>query len=315
MLGASKSSSTSNFSGFTKPEQNWFKMPSSWTNITAQMSSLAEIKVVEYVLKHTWGYQEYGGKKRITNEEFMLGRKRKDGSRIDDGTGLSKPSVISGLKLAVQDGLLIEEVDNSDKARVKKYYALRMADGSESSSPRQTGPFEPRSATVNHLNAGVKNVNPKGKDQLPRSEKETKERKNNVNVDKNRLTSNTKSRQTERRPNRSTASGMASMAQVMGRYSQPSAEQHLDHTEDDEVLRRDYVANELARELDDEKGLGCFRAIAEKIPQQIVFEKLALVKELAAEGTIRSNPAALFVYYIKQYAKDKQIDLKFGSGS
>lgn len=290
-------------------------MPSGWTNITAQMSSLAEIKVVEYVLKHTWGYQEYGGKKRITNEEFMLGRKRKDGSRIDDGTGLSKPSVISGLKLAVQDGLLIEEVDNSDKARVKKYYALRMADDSTSSSFHQTAPFEPKPAAVNHLNAGGKNVNPSSQDSLPRSEKETIDRKFNVNADKNRLTANTKSRQTERRPNGSTASGMESVAQVMERYTQPSTEQHLDHAEDDEVLRRDYVANELARELNDEKGLGCFRAIAERIPQQIIFEKLALVKELASEGKIRSNPAALFVYYIKQYAKDKQIDLKFGSRS
>lgn len=307
---------TSTFSGFSVPEQNWFKMPSDWTNITAQMSSLAEIKVVEYVLKHTWGYQEYGGKKRITNEEFMLGRKRKDGSRIDAGTGLSKPSVISGLKLAVQDGLLIEEVDSSDKARVKKYYSLRMATSRGGrSAGRKTNPFEPRSDAVKELNAGVNFLNPSSQESLPRSEKETKERKINVNADKNPSIAKTKPRQTESRQSQPSTDGMKSMAQVMEQYSQPSTEQTLSQTDDGEILRRDYVANELARELNDENGLGCFRAIAEKIPQQIVFEKLALVKELAAEGKIRSNPAALFVFYIKQYAKDRKIDLKFGSRS
>src|SRR5215212_445089 len=101
------------FPGFDIPRQNWFKMPNNWTDITADISSIAELKVVEYVLKHTWGYQEYGVHKRITNDEFMHGRRRKDGDRMDKGTGLSKPSVIAGLKAAVDHGLLIEQVDDS----------------------------------------------------------------------------------------------------------------------------------------------------------------------------------------------------------
>jgi hypothetical protein len=121
----------SSFEGFDIPHQNWFKMPNNWTDITAEIGSIAELKVVEYVLKHTWGYQEYGVRKRITNDEFMNGRRRKDRTRIDKGTGLSKPSVIAGLKAAVERGLLIEEIDDTDKARVKKYYSLRMMPGLE----------------------------------------------------------------------------------------------------------------------------------------------------------------------------------------
>ena len=119
------------FPGFDLPEQNWFKMPDAWTDITAEMSSIAELKVVEYVFKHTWGYQEYGLKKRITIDEFRNGRKRGDGSRMDRGTGLSKQSVITGLKSAVKRGLLEEEVDGSDRARVKKCYSLRMRNGTQ----------------------------------------------------------------------------------------------------------------------------------------------------------------------------------------
>ena len=92
------------FAGFDLPEQNWFRMPNSWTDITAGMKSLAELKVVEYVLRHTWGYQEYGIAKRISTDEFMHGRRRQDGTRLDRGTGLSNRSVIDGLRHAVEHG-------------------------------------------------------------------------------------------------------------------------------------------------------------------------------------------------------------------
>lgn len=176
------------FLGFDIPRQNWFKMPNNWTDITAKISSIAELKVVEYVLKHTWGYQEYGGRKRITNDEFMNGRRRKDGTRIDLGTGLSKPSVIAGLKAAVERGLLIEEVDDSDKARVKKYYSLRMlpdlqAETDGGDEPPSPPNDEGEGGGVKHLNAGVKDLYPEvkdlypgGKTSLPRSEKDTLER-------------------------------------------------------------------------------------------------------------------------------------------
>ena len=196
------------FRGFERPRQNYFKMPNNWTDITAEMSSLAEIKVVEYVLKNTWGYQEFGIAKRISLKEFMHGRRRKDGTHIDKGTGLSKPSVIAGIRAAIDHGLLLEEVDDSDLGRMKKYYRLRMIDdGSDSAAD---GSFDYDSATeeeddgpplgyddeddeetggVKNRNSGVKNFDPPVKNSdwpvkesdrasqssLHRSKKETKE--------------------------------------------------------------------------------------------------------------------------------------------
>jgi hypothetical protein len=119
--------SDNNFAGFGRPDQNWFKMPNNWTDVTAGMQSWAEQKVVEYVLRHTWGYREYGLLKRISLDEFEHGRRRSDGTRMDRGVGLGRQAVISGLKLAVQDGFLVVEKDESDKARVKKSYGLKMA--------------------------------------------------------------------------------------------------------------------------------------------------------------------------------------------
>lgn len=118
----------SGFEGFVRPVSNYFRMPNNWTDITAKIKSLAELKVIEYVLRHTWGFQEFDGElKKITIDEFMHGRKRKgEKKRLDKGTGLSNRSVIDGLRHAVEHGYLICEVDDSDKARTEKSYALNM---------------------------------------------------------------------------------------------------------------------------------------------------------------------------------------------
>jgi hypothetical protein len=114
------------FEGFVPPTKNYFPMPNNWIDICAQINSLAELKVVQYVLRHTWGYREYGIKKVITTDEFMQGRKRADGTRIDKGTGLSNRSVIDGLRAAVSHGYLEFALDETDKARKAKSYALKM---------------------------------------------------------------------------------------------------------------------------------------------------------------------------------------------
>ncbi len=134
------------------------------------------MKLVEYVLKHTWGYSEFDVVKKITTDEFMSGRKRKSGERIDIGTGLSKPSVIAGLKSAVAHGLLEEETDDADKARIKKYYKLKMKTPIAEDEPQKGDPH----ADVKKLYIGVKNFNSRGKQSLHRSEKDTKERYINV---------------------------------------------------------------------------------------------------------------------------------------
>ena len=158
------------FKGFSTPRQNWFKMPHDWIDLCADISSVAEIKVVQYVMRHTWGHQEYGISKRISLDEFMNGRRRKDGSRMDKGTGLSKPSVISGLRSAVEKGLLIEETDDSDKARVKKYYSLRMVNQTQALSEEFIAE-DYYQGEIKDLTADVKNFYPTVKSFVPRGKK------------------------------------------------------------------------------------------------------------------------------------------------
>src|SRR6266446_10526566 len=154
------------FAGFSKPEANFFRLPNEWTDITAKVTSLAEMKLVEYVLRHTWGYSEYDIVKKITTDEFMHGRKGKDGNRIDHGTGLSNKSVVEGLHKAVEHGLLEVETDDRDKARIKKFYKLKMRNPIEEDEPEK----EETHADVKNLYIGVKKFNSEGKQSLHRSE-------------------------------------------------------------------------------------------------------------------------------------------------
>lgn len=114
------------FEGFIPPVDDFFRLPTTWIDICADIDNLTELKVVQYVLRHTWGYQDFEGNRKITTDEFMSGRKRKDGTRIDKGTGLSDRGVKNGIALAIQHGYLVCETDDSDKGRIKKYYSLKM---------------------------------------------------------------------------------------------------------------------------------------------------------------------------------------------
>jgi hypothetical protein len=101
-------------------------LPNVWIDIVASIENLSELKAVMYVMRHTWGFQEYDQFKHITLDEFMNGRKRRDGTRMDCGIRLTEKAVIAGLKLAVEHGLLVCDEDNSDPGRKKRSYKLKM---------------------------------------------------------------------------------------------------------------------------------------------------------------------------------------------
>ena len=151
------------FPGFQPPTENWSKLPHELIDQMAGMNA-AELKTVLYILRHTWGYGD--AIKQISVEEFCNGRQRADGSRIDNGCGLSPNSVRSGLDAAVKRGLVDVLVDDSDAARIRKFYAIRMARDGNSG--------------VQNLRAGVQKLNPGGAKIEPRTEKETIER-NSIN--------------------------------------------------------------------------------------------------------------------------------------
>lgn len=171
------------FDGFPTPTKNFFSMPNAITDIIADITNMAELKVILYVIRHTWGFHEYGKPKAISVDEFMNGRRTRDGKgRMDKGTGLSHHSVIDGLKRAVEHEYLICEVDDSDLARVKKSYSLKMASeeatpGEEFAPPEEFAPGEESTPQqCNICTTGVKNLHHSSAESSDRSKKDTLER-------------------------------------------------------------------------------------------------------------------------------------------
>lgn len=123
------------FRGFTAPEENWSRLPHALIDALPIFESLAELKVVLYVLRHTWGFHEYDRPKHITLDELQHGRKTKDGARMDGGTGLAKSTIIDGIKRAVKHGFMVVLQDNQDKARQERYYGIRMYESQTPENP------------------------------------------------------------------------------------------------------------------------------------------------------------------------------------
>lgn len=112
--------------GFVIPETDYFKVPNDFIEAMSRISSLAELKIILYVMRHTWGFQEYDTHKKITIDEFMSGRKLRTRERMDSGTGLSDTGVKEGTAKAIKDGFLECDVDDSDRGRVKKLYRIKL---------------------------------------------------------------------------------------------------------------------------------------------------------------------------------------------
>jgi|SRR5450755_1111225 len=115
------------FPGFWHPsDQGFTQLPHELIEQLHKIDSLAELKIILYIMRHTWGFQEFDKPKKITVDEFMSGRKRKDGTRLDNGTGLSSWGAQEGISKALAHGYIICEVDDSDKGRIKKSYGINI---------------------------------------------------------------------------------------------------------------------------------------------------------------------------------------------
>lgn len=127
--GSKKDFKTEVFAGFNLDDfkEGFSQLPHEWLNeICVHVDNIAEIKVIFYVFRHTVGFQETEQHKHITIDEFMNGRYRSDGSRMDNGTGLSEMSVRNGLKSAIKHGYLVHKENRSDMARIYKSYRLKL---------------------------------------------------------------------------------------------------------------------------------------------------------------------------------------------
>ena len=79
----------------------------------------------------------------------------------------------------------------------------------------------------------------------------------------------------------------------------------------DDIIKRDFLADEIAKALGDQQSVGAFRKIAELVPERIIRDYLAAVKETWQEGKIKKSRGALFISMIQEYSSNHHIVLGF----
>jgi hypothetical protein len=94
------------FTGFSLPTQNYFKVPKFWSDITTNITSAATILTVEYLFRHSWGFNNKEGI-WLSAGEIAEGRQYSDGRRYDAGTGFDVSSIHRALKEALALGLIV----------------------------------------------------------------------------------------------------------------------------------------------------------------------------------------------------------------
>ncbi|MCL5959436.1 MAG: helix-turn-helix domain-containing protein [Chloroflexi bacterium] len=67
----------------------------------------------------------------------------------------------------------------------------------------------------------------------------------------------------------------------------------------------EWLAQQIMAVTDDAHSLGCYRAIAGRCSQDLVFEALALLKEARRDGSIRLSRGALFVGIVRRLCRER----------
>jgi hypothetical protein len=72
---------------------------------------------------------------------------------------------------------------------------------------------------------------------------------------------------------------------------------------------KEYLAEEMAEQLNDDHSLGFYRKIADTVPENLIFQALSEVKDAFLTGRVKKSKAALFTTVIQSKAQEYNINL------
>ncbi|MFH1415212.1 MAG: replication protein [Elusimicrobiota bacterium] len=112
-----------NFEGFISPR--YTQVPDEVFDILLAHISGAELKALMYVVRRTFGFKKDSD--NISFNQMMHGVIKRDGTILDYGTGLSKPTLIKALNGLVEKNILITIKQKSeDKGNLPTNYRLNL---------------------------------------------------------------------------------------------------------------------------------------------------------------------------------------------
>ena len=147
------------FSGFAFPTTT--PIPDQVFDELLHRLSGAELKVLLYICRRTFGFKKESDD--ISLNQMLNGIVKRDGTRIDYGTGLSKPSLIKALKDLQEKGIVLAVRQSSgEKGNEPTNYRLRFIDLDQQTPSGGAGKPSPSGG----LDRPEKNFTPLGKKTL-----------------------------------------------------------------------------------------------------------------------------------------------------
>jgi hypothetical protein len=111
MADPAQSYNFTNFAGYAIP--NTTQIPDEFLDYHMAFLSGAEVKVMLYIFRRTLGFKRYAD--NISLNQLLTGIVKRDGTRLDHGTGLSKSTLLNAIKSLVEKRLIIIEQRQSDE--------------------------------------------------------------------------------------------------------------------------------------------------------------------------------------------------------
>jgi len=142
-----KSLATFTFSGFLSP--NYTQIPDQFFDELMPILSGNETKVLLYIFRRTFGFKK--DTDNISLSQMVSGITARDGTQLDNGTGLSKASVARSLKELEQKNIILRvRRSNPQKGDLPTTYQLNMLDQSIPLSRRVEGSINSDTPRVSH---------------------------------------------------------------------------------------------------------------------------------------------------------------------
>ena len=257
------------FKGFYAP--NTTPVPDNFFDELLADLSGAEVKIVCYVMRRTFGFKRQSDS--ISISQMLTGIQRKDGTRLDRGTGLTKPTLLRALRSLKERNVLLAERRQS------------VSRGDEATEYRLNIIGEPRGKKMSHGGEAqnfttpvVKKLDhPVVKKSYPQETGIQETVLNNVNVyDKSKTGTN------EPVENRTDLRKLPDLALPREQIK--------------------YIADDIFAALGDTHSRGFYYLVAAKVPERVIRRTLSEIKQ----GNARS-PAKVFTSRMKDYAAERSV--------
>ena len=216
---------------------------------------------------------------------------------IDKRLGQGKSNMIYVLKPEIKEFL---NPKNSD-SRIRKNPLLE----SEKCAPIDTYVNEPNLNNVNRASSEgvVENSGGEIKENTAVDEEDINDIRRKI---KESLKERGKCKFTE-----SEDSGKEKSIDLKGRYPKSIRVEEYPGPKRYRSREKEQLAKEIAEELKDNRSLGAFRTIVDKISEQQIRIFLSIIKDTYLNGRIKKNRGAMFVSLAKDYAVKNNINLNF----